>query len=176
MTHQNSLHWKGIFNQEISKRLRIPRFPILMGAIGPRMLDLVGEIADGLIMMRRGTFSVEYQSTPLHELSTGDQTQTGRNRIRFLGFFETCISEDGNLVRQFAKRILGTYTIPELPPFVSNLARINEREIQTVKQRYLEGDLYRAIMAVTDEMVDAFSYRWHTNSMCRKLKRFTKTV
>jgi alkanesulfonate monooxygenase SsuD/methylene tetrahydromethanopterin reductase-like flavin-dependent oxidoreductase (luciferase family) len=158
------------------KRLRIPSFPILMGAIGPRMLDLVGEIADGLIMTRRGTFSAEYQKYAITRvINSAIKHKRDANRINFLGFFETCISEDGNLARQFVKRILGTYTIPELPLFVSNLARINESEIQTVKQRYLEGDFDRAIMAVTDEMVNAFAIAGTPSQCVEKLKRFAKT-
>ena len=98
-----------------------------------------------------------------------------RARSRFVGFFETCISEDGNSARQFAKRILGTYTIPELPLFVSKLACIDEKEIQAVKQKYLEGNFEGAINAVTDRMVDMFAIAGTPSQCAEKLQQYAKT-
>ncbi len=158
------------------KRFRIPNLPLFMGAIGPRMLDLVGEFADGLILTRRGCFSPEYQKYAIKRVIDSANThKRDASRINFVGFFETCISEDGNSARQFAKRILGTYTIPQLPPFVSKLARINENEIQTLKQKYLEGDIEGAINAVTHEMVDVFAIAGTPSQCTEKLQRYAKT-
>ena len=158
------------------KRLNTPSLPIYMGAIGSRMLDLAGEIADGLITTRRGSFSLEYTKYAIQRvIKSALRHNRDPNTINFLGFFETCISENGDLARQFAKRILGTYTIPELPTFVSDLTGISEREIQTVKQRYGQGDVEGAISAVTDDMVDIFAIAGTPAQCVRKLEQFTKT-
>lgn len=158
------------------KRFRTPNLPLFMGAIGPRMLDLAGEIADGVILTRRGCFSPEYQKYAIKRvIDSANKHKRDASTINFVGFFETCISEDGDSARQFAKRILGTYTIPELPLFVSNLARIDKKQIQTVKQRYLEGDFERAINAVTDEMVDMFAIAGTPSQCAEKLQHFAKT-
>jgi 5,10-methylenetetrahydromethanopterin reductase len=140
------------------------------------MLDLAGELADGLILTRRGCFSPTYQKYAIKRVADSAQThKRDASTITSVGFFETCISEDGNSARQFAKRILGTYTIPELPLFVSNLARIDDKETQTVKQRYLEGDFEAAINAVTDEMVDVFAIAGTPSQCAEKLQKFNKT-
>jgi 5,10-methylenetetrahydromethanopterin reductase len=158
------------------KRFRMPNLPIFMGAIGPRMLDLVGEFADGLILTRRGCFSPEYQKYAIKRVIDSANThKRDASTINFVGFFETFISEDGNSARQFAKRILATYTIPELPPFVSNLARIDEKEIRTVKQKYLEGNFEGAINAVTDRMVDVFAIAGTPSQCTEKLEQYAKT-
>jgi len=158
------------------KRFRVSNLPLFMGAIGPLMLDLVGEITDGLILTRRGCFSPEYQKYAIKRVIDSANTHNrDSGTLNFVGFYETCISEDGNSARQFAKRILGTYTIPELPLFVSNLARIDERQIQTVKQRYLEGNFEGAINAVTDEMVDVFAIAGTPSQCLEKLQRYAKT-
>ncbi|MGA3404747.1 MAG: LLM class flavin-dependent oxidoreductase [Candidatus Bathyarchaeia archaeon] len=171
-----SYNGKVFSTKRPQKRLKIPNLPIYMGAIGPRMLDLAGEIADGLIMTRRGSFSFEYAKYAIERvINSANKHKRDLNKINFLGFFETCISEDGTLARQFAKRILGTYTIPELPDFVSNLAGIKEHEIRTVKQRYLQGDLEGAISAVSDEMVDMFAIAGTPSQCLEKLEQFAKT-
>jgi 5,10-methylenetetrahydromethanopterin reductase len=158
------------------KRLMTDRVPIYMGAIGPRMLDLAGQVADGLIMSRRGSFSLEYTKYSIQEVvKSAKRHKRNPEKLNFLGFFETCISEDEDSARQFAKRILGTYTIPELPSLVSRLAGINEEEIAAVKQSYLKGDLNGAISAVTDELVDKLCLAGTSSQCVEKLAKFAGT-
>jgi 5,10-methylenetetrahydromethanopterin reductase len=150
--------------------------PIYLGAIGPGMLDLAGEMADGLIMTRRGSFSKEYIEYAIERVITSARKH-GRDpdQLNFLGFFETFVSEQGHLARQFAKKILGTYTIPELPSFVSDLARIDANEIHLIKQRHMQGDFNGAIAAVTEEMVDKFAIAGTPPECLQQLQRFTQT-
>jgi len=158
------------------KRFRIPNLPIFMGAIGPRMLDLAGEVADGLILTRRGCFSAEYQKYSIERVSNSAKTYNRDvNEISFVGFFETSISEDEKQARQYIKKILGTYTIPQLPHFVSDLAGINEADVQTVKRRYFEGDYAGAIDAVTDPMVNQFAVAGTPTQCVEKLDSFACT-
>jgi len=158
------------------KPFRIPSLPILLGAIGPRMLDLAGEVADGLILTRRGCFSADYQRYAIDRVTNSARANNrDAKKLNFVGFFETSISEDGNLARQFVKKILGTYTIPELPLFVSNLAGVNEKEVQIVKQRYLEGDFTGAVEAVTDEMVDMFAIAGTPGQCVERLEQCSDT-
>jgi len=158
------------------KRLMMPHVPVHLGGIGTRMLELAGEVADGLIMTRRGSFSTEYAKYAIDQvIRSAKNHKRDPNKMDFLAFFETCISKDENSAVQYAKKILGTYTIPETPSFVLNLAGIREREIMTVKERYLKGDLAGAIAAVTDEMVDKFALAGTPSQCLEKLARFNKT-
>ena len=179
LTDEKSEFWyagKEFSTIRPQKRFRIPNLPIYMGAIGHRMLDLAGEVADGLILTRRGSFSPAYQEYAVKRVTASAKAhKRDVNSIAFVGFFETCISEDGNSARQFAKRILGTYTIPETPLFVSNLAGIDEKEIQTVKQEYLKGNFDGAVNAVTDRMVDVFAVAGTPSQCAEKLQKYSKT-
>jgi len=158
------------------KRLMMPRIPIYLGGIGPRMLDLAGEVADGLVMTRRGSFSVEYAKYAIERvIKSAKQHKRDSTKIDFLAFFETCISENENSAIQFAKRVLGTYTIPQTPNFVLGLAGIQENEIVAVKEKYLDGDFAGAIGAVTDEMVNKFAVAGTPSQCLEKLAEFTKT-
>jgi 5,10-methylenetetrahydromethanopterin reductase len=153
----------------------MPRVPIYFGGIGPRMLDLAGEVADGLVMTRRGSFSVEYAKYAIERvIKSAKRHKRDSSKIDFLAFFETCISENENSAIQFAKRVLGTYTIPQTPSFVSNLAGIQKNDIMAVKEKYLNGDFAGAIGAVTDEMVDKFAIAGTPSRCLEKLEEFTK--
>ena len=158
------------------KRLNTPSVPIYLGAIGPRMLDLAGEVADGLVTTRRGSFSVEYVKYAVERVvKSAKRHKRDLDKIDFLAFFETCISEDENTAVQFAKKTLGTYTIPKTPSFVLNLAGIQEQQIKAVKARYLSGDIAGAIDAVTDEMVDKFAVAGTPSQCVEKLAEFAET-
>ena len=175
-TTEFSYSGKAFSTRRPQKPFRIPNLPIFLGAIGPRMLDLAGEVADGVILTRRGCFSAEYQKYAIDRVINSARTKNrDPNSLSFVGFFETSISEDANLARQFVKKILGTYTIPELPDSVSNLVDVNENEIQTIKHRYSEGDFEGAIEAVTDEMVDMFAIAGTPTQCAEKLERFANT-
>ena len=175
-TTEFSYSGKVFSTRRPQKPFRIPNLPIFLGAIGPQMLDLAGEIADGLILTRRGCFSAEYQKYAIDRVINSARTKNrDPNSLSFVGFFETSISEDGNLARQFVKKILGTYTIPELPDSVSNLVDVNEKEVQVIKQRYSEGDFEGAIEAVTDKMVDMFAIAGTPTQCAEKLERFANT-
>jgi 5,10-methylenetetrahydromethanopterin reductase len=158
------------------KRLMMPSIPVYLGGIGPQMLGLAGEVADGLVLTRRGSFSVEYAKYAI-ERAIRSARKHGRDpgKIDFLAFFETCISEHENSAVQFAKRILGSYTIPETPRFVSNLAGIQEHDILAVKEKYFKGDLPGAISAVTDEMVDKFAVAGTPSQCLEKVAKFSRT-
>jgi len=140
------------------------------------MLDLAGKVADGLVLTRRGSFSVEYAKYAIERVvKSAKSHKRDPSKIDFLAFFETCISENENSAIQFAKRILGTYTIPQTPSFVSSLAGIQDGEIMAVKERYLHGDFAGAIEAVTDEMVAKFAVAGTPSQCLEKLAKFTET-
>jgi 5,10-methylenetetrahydromethanopterin reductase len=158
------------------KRLDMQRVPIYLGGIGPRMLDLAGEVADGLVMTRRGSFSFEYVKYAIERVvKSAKNSKRDPSKIDFLAFFETCISENENEAGQCAKQIIGTYTIPQTPNFVLKLAEVQEQEIIAVKERYRKGDVAGAIDAVTDEMVDKFAVAGTPSQCLEKLVEFTKT-
>ena len=150
--------------------------PIYMGAIGPKMLDLVGELADGLLLTRRGTFSPLYTRYAIARV-VEKARQIGRDtaKINFLGFFETSISEDGEEARQFAKKILATYTIPRTPSSVLKLAGIRSNDVETVKTNYAKGDIDTAIEHVTDDLVDKFALAGTPAQCLERLQEYRET-
>jgi len=149
-----------------------PQPRIYMGALGPRMLDLAGELADGVILSRRATFSAKYTKYAIDRV-TSKARSMGRDPLRIdsVGFFETCLARDGDEARQFAKKILGTYTIPGTPQNVLNLEGVPERDIERVKTSYLKGNLEAAVDNVTDELVGRFAVAGTPEECSEKLRR-----
>ena len=144
---------------------------IYMGALGPRMLDLAGELADGVILSRRAAFSAKYTKYAIDRV-TRKARSMGRDPslIDSVGFFETFLARDGDEARQFAKKILGTYTIPGTPQNVLNMEGIPETDIEKVKSNYLNGNLKAAVDNVTDELVDRFAVAGTLDECAEKLR------
>jgi 5,10-methylenetetrahydromethanopterin reductase len=153
-----------------------PKPSIYMGALGPRMLDLAGELADGLILSRRTAFSPKYTKYAIARVAQKARS-VGRDpsRIDSVGFFETCLAEDGDEARRFAKKILGTYTIPGTPQNVLDLEGISEADVEKVKASYLKGNLEAAVGNVTDDLVNKFALAGTADECLEKLRRHVGT-
>jgi len=153
-----------------------PKLRLYLGAIGPRMLDLTGKMADGLILSRRATFSRKYTKYAIDRMQKAAK-DAGRDlsSIDSVGFFETFVSKDGNEARRFAKKTLGTYTIPGTPQIVLNFEDISKDEVEKVKTHHVKGNLNAAISSVTDNLVDKFALAGTPAECVEKLRKHTET-
>jgi 5,10-methylenetetrahydromethanopterin reductase len=140
------------------------------------MLDLAGELADGLILSRRTAFSSKYTKYAIDRVAK-KASGVGRDpsQIDSVGFFETIVAKDGDEARRFAKKILGTYTIPGTPHRVLDLEGISGPEIEKVRTNYLKGNLDAAISNVTDDLVDKFAVAGSPDECLEKLHKFIGT-
>ena len=165
-----------VFSVATPQRRLTSKPRIYMGALGPRMLELAGELADGLILSRRTTFSPKYTKYAI-AVVVKKARDLGRDpsRIDSVGFFETSLAKNGDEARAFAKRILGTYTIPGTPPSVLDVEGISEEDIENVKANYLKGNLEAAVSSVTDEMVEKFALAGTPDECLEKLRNHIGT-
>lgn len=158
------------------KRLTKLNLPIYVGAIGPRMLDLASQFADGLLITRRGGFSREYVKYAIARIAKGAEKEGRATQdVHTLAFFETSLSKDGDLAREHIKPVLATYTIPQTPPIVLEIAGINKNEIEQVKLNYVNGDREAAINSITDEMIEKFSLSGTPEECLNKLRKYQET-
>jgi 5,10-methylenetetrahydromethanopterin reductase len=165
-----------VFAVATPHRRLAPKPRIYMGALGPRMLNLAGELADGVILSRRTAFSAKYVKRAIERVTRrAREVERDPSRIDSVGFFETILAKDGDEARQFAKKILGTYTIPGTPQNVLDLEGISEADIEKVKTNYLEGDLDAATSNVTDDLVDKFALAGTPDECLEKLRKHAGT-
>jgi 5,10-methylenetetrahydromethanopterin reductase len=144
--------------RSVQKHLSAPNCPVYLGDIGSKMLELAGEFADGLLITRRGGFSPRYVKYAIDKV-TRSAAIKGRDasKINFLAFLETSISKDRELAGNFIKEVLASYTIPNLPHIVMDVAVTPQDETKAVRSAYLKGDIETATRQVTDEIVDTFA-------------------
>ena len=175
-TSDNFTYDGEVFSLTTSQPRLKPNPQLFLGAIGPLMLGLAGELSDGLLITRRGAYSSQYTRYAISKVAEKAKL-VGRDpaKITSLGFFETSISRDGNEAKQFAKRILATYTIPRTPKIVLDLAGIPDQSVEQVRMNFLQGDVEAAVNNVTDELVDQFALAGTPDECLEKLHRFAET-
>jgi len=82
-----------------------PRVPIYVGALGPQMVKLAGELADGVIP----SWSSPEQIAWGKKLTSEAASKAGRqpSDVKWVGFVRMCIDEDADLARRtFAESLL----------------------------------------------------------------------
>ena len=166
----------GVFSVATPQRRLTPEPRVYMGALGPRMLDLAGELADGVILSRRAAFSPKYTKYSIDRvMKKAKAVERDASQIDSVGFFETILAKDGDEARRFARRILGTYTIPGTPSNVLDLEGVAEADVEKVKSNYQKGNLKAAVDNVTDDLVNRFAVAGTPEECLEKLRRHIGT-
>lgn len=132
--------------------------PVYLAATGPRMLELAGEIADGVIPAGAGA-SPNFTKSCVDRVAIGAR-KSGR-KISDIDIHQFVISsvsdnsenaKDG--VREFLAWMIGTGTFTDE---VLQLDDFGRDQVQPIIDRVLEGDIKGASRHVSDEMVDTFA-------------------
>lgn len=82
--------------------------PIYVGATGPRMMALAGEVADGVLI--NGLLSPEYVADSVDRVRTG-AAKAGRDpqAIRLPAYINVALDEDSRVARDTARRLVAMY-------------------------------------------------------------------
>lgn len=143
--------------------------PIFLGVKGPKMLQLAGEIADGIILSiltSPGHVARARRQTAAARVESG---QTGRP-LPIFAFILVSIAEDGPAAREAIRPTLARYLGSLHPqPFLRD-AGVSEKETEPFRRALVEGR--EAADLVTDRLIDEFSVSG-TPDQCRAtLARF----
>jgi probable F420-dependent oxidoreductase len=144
---------------------------IFLGALGPKALELAGEVADGVLLNWLGPDTV---STSIHHLEAG-----ARRAGRTLGGFEiaafvrTCVTDQPEAARQYlARDITGYATVDAYARFfrASGFAP----EIDTLQSAWKAGDRARAVAAISPRVLDALGVVGPESSCRARMDDFTR--
>jgi 5,10-methylenetetrahydromethanopterin reductase len=126
--------------------------PILAAALAPAMIELAGELADGVIF---NLFPLASYARALEALGRGAARSTRDPQALEVCHFTTCyLGEDRAACLHEAKRMLARYA--NLPFYGNMLARSGFRaEVAAVRAAWRRKDVGAAEAAVSDEMADA---------------------
>jgi alkanesulfonate monooxygenase SsuD/methylene tetrahydromethanopterin reductase-like flavin-dependent oxidoreductase (luciferase family) len=149
---------------------RAPRVPIYLAAVGPKMQELAGEVADGIVV--GALHSPRYMELVQERLATGAQ-RGGRSAADVdVAYFLPCaVSHDSARARELVKWTLA-YTA-QYPHYQKILVDEGlEDEVERIYRSLRERDFEGAHAAVTDEMVDRFTVAGTIDECRQQLRRY----
>jgi 5,10-methylenetetrahydromethanopterin reductase len=108
------------------------RLPIALGALGPRMIRLAAEVADELLISRRGGSSPRYVEH-VARLVAGVRGPRDRDRgFTVRCFFETALDTDRARALATMRGVFATYTLPLLPRDVLDFTEVGWHEVEPI--------------------------------------------
>jgi probable F420-dependent oxidoreductase len=149
------VNFEGKFYRLKNFRLAIP-VPsppprIYLAALGPKMCELAGELADGVLLNWIPPSSVE---ASIRQVEAGAK-RAGRSLsdLDVAVYVRTCVTDEGGPVREALARDITGYAI------VNAYARFFEdcgfsREVEAVNTAWKAGDRARAVKAISDRVLD----------------------
>jgi 5,10-methylenetetrahydromethanopterin reductase len=143
---------------------------IYFGSSAPKMLELAGKIADGVILNSIST--PEYVKFAFERIADGAKS-VGRDpsKIEIGHSVIYSVAEDGQEAIEAAKEdILFYLSYPELDPVIEKSAF--KAEVPKIRESYLRGDKEAAFSLISSEMLDTFAV-YGTSGECReRLRKF----
>jgi 5,10-methylenetetrahydromethanopterin reductase len=129
------------------------RLPVFLGVLGPKNLEMAGEIADGLLLSAMS--SAGYVKYAMQHVRIGAQ-RAGRSLYDFGVAANLLISIDENeRAARDAARPLVAMLMPFMPPHMFEAAGFELEELTRFKEAVMEGT--PAMSLVTDRFLDAFA-------------------
>jgi 5,10-methylenetetrahydromethanopterin reductase len=174
LSGEDATHHGKIFGFEKFPKLSSGplNIPIYFGSSAPKMLELAGEIADGVILNSIST--LEYMEFARERISDGaksvgkdlSQIEVGHSVIY-------AVAEDNQQATRAAKEdVLFYLSYPELDPVLEKSAF--KKEALKMRELYFKGDKEAALSLISREMLDVFAV-YGTPSECRDgLRRFVR--
>ena len=144
--------------------------PIYFGSSAPKMLELAGKVADGVILNSIST--PEYVKFARAKITDGARS-VGRDpsKIEIAHSVIYAVAEDSQEAIEAAKEdILFYLSYPELDPVIEKSTF--GAEVLKIRESYLKGDKEAALSLISSEMLDTFSV-YGTPGECReRLRKF----
>ena len=131
--------------------LRYPvEFPIYIGAMSPKMTELIGEIADGGLTL---LFPPEHFEEAYAQVKTGAE-RAGRdiNEIDVPAAFWVSVDKDRDKAR-FALAEKIAYYGAAFSPYLLEKAGLTVSSFDSVQEALIQGDIKEAANRVTDQML-----------------------
>lgn len=149
---------------------RAPRVPIYLAAIGPRMQELVGEVADGIVV--GALHSQRYMEGMRERLEAGAR-RAGRDPddIEVAWFLPFAVSNDSQRARDLVKWTLAyTAQYPHYQKVLEaeGFGEDAEQIFKLLRQRDFEG----AHAAVPEDMVEQFAVAGTVDECRQQLRRY----
>lgn len=146
----------GVNPYTLGRLMPIRRYvPIYIGAIGPKMLQLAGEIGDGVLMT--SGLSPKQIALSVQNVKTG-AAKSGRDssKVDIACYIPSCISYRGKIDSLATKAYLA-HVLAHSSERSLSLDGFDLRDVVSIRQAVDKGDSRMAADLVTDEMLDIYT-------------------
>jgi probable F420-dependent oxidoreductase len=128
-----------------------PAPPVVLGALGPKMLAAAGEVSAGALLNFVGVHGV---ADALAQVKAGAARSGREDEVRTAAFVRVCVTDDVAAAEAFARReVMGYVTVPS---YRAAFARQGWGEAcEEVMRRWESGDRRGAAASLPDDMVTA---------------------
>ena len=130
----------------------VPPLPVVVAALGPRMLELTGELADGTATWMTGERTLADHIVPI---LTRAAAGAGRPQPRVIGALPICLVSDAGAAREAASKIFAMYgTLPSYRAMLDREGAEGPADLAMVGD---ENDLRRGLDSLRDAGVTDFN-------------------
>ena len=169
--------YKGSLHQIESYDLWFPaarkNLPIYLSAVFPKMLELTGQIADGLILVWQTPGSIK---AAIQHVRDGIKKAGRKNsEVDITSLLPCSISKDAEGAKKGMKGLIAFYC-GFFPRYNRVFAESGfAKEAAAIKEAWDRGDKEKAASLVTDEMVDEVAIAGTPNECIEKVEAYRKT-
>lgn len=145
--------------------------PVLLGALGPRMFALAGEIGDGVIMVFN---SAEQTPRLLADMQAGART-AGRaaSDLDVVAKLFVAVEEDSEALQAMLRRLLVGYAT--VPAYNALLRRQGfAAEAEAIAGAWSRGERSEALAAVSDELLEALYVFGSAADCAERLRAYSR--
>lgn len=166
--------FEGEFYRIRNFRLTLPPpqpVRIYLGALGPKMLQLAGEIADGVLLNWLAPDTVRRSVAHLEQAAR----RAGRSLADFeiAAFVRTCVTDDPAAARRWLARDITGYAIVEAYARFFSAAGYAE-EVEAINRAWQAGDRAGAVTHVSPRVLDGLGNVGSAESCRERITEFAK--
>jgi len=146
--------------------------PIYVGAMGPKMLQLTGEVADGVLLTAGATR--EYIKFAVENIKIG-ANRAGRKpeNVDIASFVIFSVSKDPKVAMENTKReIAFLVTLPAMDHVLRASELLNIENVKTIRKLGQKGEMGKATEHISEDLVDSLAVCGKPQECLEKLEYF----
>ncbi|MHA1917653.1 MAG: 5,10-methylenetetrahydromethanopterin reductase [Candidatus Ranarchaeia archaeon] len=168
-----------IYLREVFKNMtKVPRFnipriseiPIYMGAQGPNMLKLAGEIADGVIINSGNPKDIK---DSLINVRKGLDIRKNPKDFDILAYLSISLSPDESKARETVLPVV-SYVVSSSPQYVLERHSIDLEKVDRIRNYLQKGKYQEAFSIITDNMINNFSIVGKIENVVERISNLAK--
>jgi len=161
-------------NMKLGFKVPQAEIPIYIAAVGSKMLQLAGEIADGVILTAGS--SLKYVSAAIENIKIGAQ-RAGKDlsKIDVVAFLICSISEDAEAAKNAVRELVAfLLTRPGRAELMLEKEDIDEKALSLMKLELKRGDLKQASTYVTEDMINSITVSGTLKECKQKIQEYRR--